>query len=210
MIGFNLSATLNVLRIFKNPALCYPHLTVSTFDQLPVPLGKAFGEKVDIRAVVLDKDNCFAKPHELVVFEAYRAKFMELRKEFPGNKLLIVSNSAGTRDDVGYKEAELLERNTGVNVLRHSTKKPGCYPEIFEYLRSCPDTGVTAPNQVAIVGDRLLTDVLMANMMGSYGVWVRDGVVPAGGTFFGRIERRLAGALEKGWRPMVPRGTFED
>lgn len=46
----------------------------------------------------------------------------------------------------------------------------------MKYFHGKPDSGVTSPEQVAIVGDRLLTDIMMANMMGSYGVWVRDGV----------------------------------
>lgn len=48
----------------------------------------------------------------------------------------------------------------------------------MEYFRSHPETGVTSPSHVAIVGDRLTTDIMMANMMGSWGFWVRDGVVP--------------------------------
>lgn len=39
------------------------------------------------------------------------------------------------------------------------------------------DIGVTRPDQVAVVGDRLFTDVLMANLMGSYAVWVKKGVI---------------------------------
>lgn len=31
---------------------------------------------------------------------------------------------------------------------------------------------------IAIVGDRLLTDMCLANEMGSWGVWVKDGIVP--------------------------------
>jgi phosphatidylglycerophosphatase GEP4 len=45
------------------------------------------------------------------------------------------------------------------------------------YFRAHPETGVTRPEQVAVVGDRLSTDVVMANLMGGYGVWVKDGVV---------------------------------
>ena len=41
-------------------------------------------------------------------------------------------------------------------------------------------TDVTRADQVAIVGDRLFTDVLMANMMGSWAVWVNTGVVDSG------------------------------
>jgi ribonucleotide monophosphatase NagD (HAD superfamily) len=72
-------------------------------------------------------------------------------------------------------------------------QKPGCHDDIMEYFYSKKDSGVTSPSQVAIVGDRLLTDIMMANIMGSYGVWIRDGVIESGrhpnlvsraGTFF--------------------------
>ena len=71
----------------------------------------------------------------------------------------------------------LLEKNTGVKVLRHSTKKPGCKEEVLAYFRNQPDSGVTSPSHIAVVGDRLFTDVMMANMMGGYGFWIKDGVV---------------------------------
>ena len=62
-----------------------------------------------------------------------------------------------------------------MRVWRHGTKKPGCGGEILEYL-SQPSRGlITRPDQVVVVGDRLCTDVLMAGMMGSWSVWVRDG-----------------------------------
>lgn len=72
----NVSAIVNVLRLFANPALCLPHYTIPTFDQLPIPLSKAFansnnGENPDIRAVVLDKDNCFAIPKQNEIHKPY-------------------------------------------------------------------------------------------------------------------------------------------
>lgn len=182
MTPVNLSGTINALRLLFNPSLCLPHHTVATFDQLPIPLSTAFAarddeKKPDIRAVILDKDNCFAIPYRNNVHEPYQAKFDELRAAYPGSRLLIVSNSAGTASDPDFAEADVLERNTGVRVLRHSTKKPGCYAEIMAHLRDAPDSGVTSASQVAVVGDRLFTDVMMANMMGSYGFWIKDGVV---------------------------------
>lgn len=104
--------------------------------------------------------------------------FRLLREAYPGRRLLIVSNSAGTSSlDPRGEHARAVEAATGVTVLSHSTKKPGCGPEIMEYFRQHPETGVTKPEQVAIVGDRLTTDVMMANLMGSYAVWVKEGVV---------------------------------
>ncbi|KAK3680131.1 hypothetical protein LTR78_000508 [Recurvomyces mirabilis] len=177
----NISGTVNVLRLLVNPALCLPHHTCATFDQLPIPLSAAFskhGEKrPDIRAVVLDKDNCFAIPKQNSVYPAYEKKFEELRKAYPGSRLLIVSNTAGTNSDNGHADADLIERTTGVKVLHHATKKPGCHEEVMSYFRNQPDAGVTHPGQVAVVGDRLFTDVMMANMMGSHGFWIKDGVV---------------------------------
>lgn len=104
--------------------------------------------------------------------------FSRLRTAYPGAKLLIVSNTAGTTtSDPTGTQAAALESRTGVTVLRHSTKKPGCANEVLEYfLKKHPETGVKRPDQIAVVGDRLATDVVMANLMGGYAVWVRDGV----------------------------------
>lgn len=106
-------------------------------------------------------------------------QFKALREAYPGRRLLIVSNTAGALShDSKRSLASALEKATNVTVLSHQTKKPGCGPEIMEYFRQYPETGVTSPSQIAVVGDRLSTDMMLANMMSSYGVWVKDGVVP--------------------------------
>lgn len=196
-----------MFRLFRDPTLCLPHHTVSTFNHLPIPLSKAFPTKdaagnglgeVDIQAVILDKDNCFATPHTNEIHKPYHVlryrgscspviqltnkqdHFQKLRQAYPGSKLLIVSNTAGTDSDREQKGASVVEANTGIKVLRHSTKKPGCKDEVMAYFRAHADSGVTRPDQIAVVGDRLCTDIMMANMMGSYGFWVRDGVVGRG------------------------------
>jgi FMN phosphatase YigB (HAD superfamily) len=46
----------------------------------------------------------------------------------------------------------------------------------MEYFAQAMDVEITSPSQIAVVGDRLLTDVMMANMMGSHGFWIKDGV----------------------------------
>lgn len=92
MKNLNLSATLNLLRLVRRPNLCLPHATVSTFDQLPVPLDKLFTPKFPsnriiknhntwipktddlIKAIVLDKDNCFAMPHQNKIYDSYKVR----------------------------------------------------------------------------------------------------------------------------------------
>lgn len=71
-----------------------------------------------------------------------------------------------------------LTAQTHLPVLEHNLKKPGCGPEIMAYFRKYPETGVTDPSHVAVVGDRLTTDIMLANLMGGWGFWIRDGVVP--------------------------------
>jgi Mitochondrial PGP phosphatase len=82
MNTFNVSATLNIFRLIARPTLCLPHATISTFNQLPIPLNQAFGgtrkdgRHIDIRAVVLDKDNCFAYPNKNEVHKPYEVGFI--------------------------------------------------------------------------------------------------------------------------------------
>ncbi|KAK5129810.1 hypothetical protein LTR08_002787 [Meristemomyces frigidus] len=215
----NLSATLNTLRLLANPALCLPHHTIPTFTALPIPLTIPLPpahnpnakppRQPDIRAVVLDKDNCFALPNTTSIHPPYAAHFARLRAAYPGARLLIVSNSAGTGSDAGHADAARLERETGVTVLRHGTKKPGCHGEIMEYFRARPESGVTEARQVAVVGDRLFTDVMTANLMGGWSIWVRDGVVEDFG-LLSRVEKHLSTfLLRRGYVPPPPRSDFD-
>ncbi|KAK4242255.1 Phosphatidylglycerophosphatase GEP4, mitochondrial [Achaetomium macrosporum] len=214
-MNLNLSASLNVFKLLAKPSLCLPHATVATFDDLPIPLDKAFakkGRQVDIRAVVLDKDDCFAVPDHNQVYEPYKRRFEALRAAYPGRRLLIVSNTAGaTSYDVDGRLGSEVEKSTGVNVLSHSVKKPGCGDEILSYFRNHPETGVTSPHQIAIVGDRLATDMMLANIMGSWGLWVKNGVVPLQQkSIFSRAERRLASYLQsRGYSAPEPTSPFE-
>ncbi|MDI1489431.1 MAG: hypothetical protein OHK93_008709 [Ramalina farinacea] len=152
----------------------------------------------DIKAVVLDKDNCFAVKRGIYVYKPYKDHFKLLREAYPGPRLLIVSNSAGT--DRHVAEADIVEETTGVKVFRHSTKKPGCGQQVLEHFRSFPEIGVSKPSEIAVVGDRLFTDVLMANLMGAFSVWVKNGVFD---------EKGLVSRLEKGLVPFLTSRGFK-
>lgn len=90
-----------------------------------------------------------------------------------------MSNTAGALSyDKDRSLLAMVEKGTGVTVLPHATKKPGCGDEILEYFKAHPETGVTSAHEIAVVGDRLTTDMMLANTMGSWGLWVREGVVP--------------------------------
>ncbi|KAK7745186.1 hypothetical protein SLS62_009899 [Diatrype stigma] len=214
-MNLNLSGFLNVFRLIAKPSLCLPHATVSTFNDLPSPIEKAFersSRKSVIKAVILDKDDCFAYPDTNEIHPPYLERFRQLQKEYPGNKLLIVSNTAGATsyDRDGQLKAQ-LESETGALVLSHRVKKPGCKDEIMAYFRDHPETGVTDPSQLVIIGDRLATDMMMANMMGSWGLWIKDGVRPLSQkSIFARFEQRLGPFLmARGFQAPEPQSPFE-
>ncbi|KAI1084246.1 HAD-superfamily phosphatase [Whalleya microplaca] len=214
-MNLNLSGFVNVFRLIAKPSLCLPHATISTFNDLPSPLEKAFegrGKKVDIKAIVLDKDDCFAYPDTNEIYPAYVERFKQLQKEFPGHRLLIVSNTAGaTSYDRDGRLAKDLESTTGVSVLAHRVKKPGCKDEILAHFKAHPEAGVTHPSQIAIIGDRLMTDMMLANMMGSWGLWVKNGVKPLNDkSFFSKLEQRLEPFLTaRGYKASDPQSPFE-
>ncbi len=79
----NVSATLKAFSLLRNPSMCLPHATVSTFDRVPISIATALtaangGQRPNIRAVVLDKDNCFAKPKENRVYGPYKVSPIDL------------------------------------------------------------------------------------------------------------------------------------
>jgi hypothetical protein len=91
----NVSGTLSFFRLFRDPSLCLPHHTVSTFNHLPIPLSRAFTKsdsqkKVDIRAVVIDKDNCFAVPKENEVYKPYTVRFICFRPTGTGYQACLI------------------------------------------------------------------------------------------------------------------------
>ncbi|ODV61962.1 phosphatidylglycerophosphatase [Ascoidea rubescens DSM 1968] len=172
----NISATLNSIRLLFNPNLALPHQVCNDFNSIKVPIGQfIIQNQPKIKAIVLDKDNCFAEKGDDKVYAGYTEKWKELINYYSKNNILIVSNSAGTNDDINHSQAKILEKETGIAVLRHSTKKPGCYNEIIDHFKKRGI--VNGPEEILIVGDRLFTDVLMANLMGSWSIWIKNGVV---------------------------------
>jgi phosphatidylglycerophosphatase GEP4 len=97
----NLSAAFNAFRLLYEPQLARPHAVISQFSDLTFPLGKCIATNVkrrfqkdirvpDIRAVVVDKDNCIAKPHQLELWPAYKVVvcILYLNCRIPGNGCL--------------------------------------------------------------------------------------------------------------------------
>jgi phosphatidylglycerophosphatase GEP4 len=168
------------------PSSLLPHHTIPTLLSLPLPIGTSLpsipgsNKTPTIKALVLDKDNTICPPETAVIHKAYRQKIEDIKAspEFVGrpHSILIVSNTAGsTRSAVHEAEAKQLEFELGLPVLRQQPgrKKPLCGPDVLSYFK---EHGVTDnPSEIAFVGDRLATDVLVAREVGTWSVWCRDG-----------------------------------
>lgn len=116
-----------------------------------------------IQGVVFDKDNTLTEPYNLQIHTRVKVSFERFKTTFGPEKLAIMSNSAGSSDDLKneYKEAESIESALGIGVIRHDTKKPGGIDAIREYFGE----GIF-PVDLACVGDRLLTDIAFGNRYG--------------------------------------------
>jgi phosphatidylglycerophosphatase GEP4 len=166
-----------------DPSSLLPHYTILS---LPLPISAALpplpggDQRPTIRALVLDKDNTLCPPKTAHLHKAYVEKIAKIRAspEFTQNphSVVIVSNTAGSSSSPEHElEAKQLEAELGLPVLRQQPgrKKPFCGPDLLEYFQR---QGVTEnPEEIAVVGDRLATDVLLAREMGSWSVWCRDG-----------------------------------
>ncbi|KAL2218193.1 mitochondrial PGP phosphatase-domain-containing protein [Thermoascus aurantiacus ATCC 26904] len=187
-----------------------------------------------IRALVLDKDNTLCPPKTTDLPGPYLEKLRALRtsptspfhKDTAPDSVLIVSNRAGSDPNRPAYEAEARDLEAQLADLRvpvfrlppgAAGKKPFCGPEVLAWFR---ERGVVErADEIAVVGDRLGTDVLMAVGMGAWSVWCKDGVTEGAGRDAGRqgvdyrgFLARMEIAVErylretKGLKPPVPKG----
>lgn len=73
-----------------------------------------------------------------------------------------------------FLQAEHLEKNLGVVVLRHKEKKPSGGDEFAKHLAPI------SKEETAFVGDRILTDIIFGNRNGNLTIWTKTVVTEEG------------------------------
>lgn len=128
--------------------------------------------------------------------------FSQALKVFTPQRVLVVSNSSGTvSEDPGFIEAQSVERELKCHVLRHNHKKPtkACASEIAVYFTRFSSGSGPGP-RIVLIGDRLLTDILLANEIGAYGIWTTR-LWEREAMLLRAFERGLL-AVVRGWRAL--------
>ncbi|EPY50608.1 hypothetical protein, variant [Schizosaccharomyces cryophilus OY26] len=168
----------------KRPRILLPHAKFPSFTDIPIGinshLSRLYSGPVDIRGIVLDKDDCITLPDDNEIPKRNLEKLRELQKQFGKSNILLVSNSIGSKkQDPTGEEAAQFEARWEIPVLRHSKLKPLCEQEVWNYFQK--STKVERPAQLLFIGDRLLTDSTMANRMGAWSLWLHVGVQTSSG-----------------------------
>lgn len=114
--------------------------------------------------------------------------------------MLIVSNSAGTRDDPGLLQAESVTHHLRAPVLRHKSLKPSysCVRGVRSYFASL--SSPVQPHDLVVIGDRIFTDVVLARRLAPRPwPWFKGQLLGKGGTTEEKTElvddRREIGPL---------------
>jgi len=157
--SINTKALVTLVSVIRRPYLASPHVHVETISDVNYT---ALRDRCGIRAVVFDKDNTLTAPYATEVHPRAEAGLREALSTFGRDNVAILSNSAGTLDDPGYEDADRIEAEMGIAVIRHDEKKPGGLQEVLGHFGD----GVEDPSQLAMVGDRLLTDIVFGNLYG--------------------------------------------
>ncbi|KAG6861699.1 hypothetical protein C0995_013268 [Termitomyces sp. Mi166 len=115
------------------------------------------------RGAIFDKDNCITRPHKDTIVPEIQHAWDECRRTFGEGNVLIVSNSAGTWLDPGGIQVGLSSFSPSPS--SDGTFKPAysCIATIRAYFSSLRFP--IRDEELIVVGDRIFTDVVMANRM---------------------------------------------
>ena len=151
--------------LIRRPGLLVPHVAVRNVDELNYDALRAAG----VASIIFDKDNTLTAPYVDTAHIDAADAITRAKDAFGADNCIVLSNSAGSGDDAPeYNAAKACEAALGLRVARHpDAQKPQCLVDVVASLKS------SDVNSVAVVGDRLATDVLAANEIGALSVHTR-------------------------------------
>lgn len=216
--SFNFGSIFITLRsLVWQPSLFVPHITVTRVNNIDFHRLHSAG----VKYLVFDKDNTLTAPYSNVINDEILAVLRSISQEktiddtagdtaykgalplFPHENIIIVSNSLGTTDYPEKKtlEFEAFNENLGIKILRHKFKKPLGGDEVLKYFQTLKtnqgDKTPIEPKEICVIGDRVLTDVLYANLNNFVSIHTTSVISLKGDNQFAKIFRYLESYLSK-------------
>jgi uncharacterized protein len=142
--------------------------------------------KYNIKKMILDLDQTFAIQSTTTIPAALLEQLEIFKTFFHSENLCFLSN------EINAERSNEIQKITGVHVVQSKYKKPdeNAYIDALNYLHESPG------KHVAMVGDRLWTDILGANSVGLFTIKVRP-LTPTMDKVGAAIVRKLENTKEK-------------
>ena len=205
--SINFDGIYYLAKLLRRPRFLLPHIYTENISKVNFRNLKESG----IKGVIFDKDNTLTAPYIDEIHPLAKKGYEDAKSVFGSENLLILSNSAGTNDDLHHEDAKRVENRLGIHVLRHVHKKPSpkCLNEILEYYKEHLGQENIEANELLFVGDRILTDIAFGNLCGMATCFTKilteEGDNRAA-KYIRRIEvKAINKLLTKGWLPPVHR-----
>lgn len=147
--------------LFLQRSLLQPKMSVKSLADLDVQ----FLSDLGIKAIGLDKDNVLTFPDEPNMCDSVKEHFKELEKHFD---LAVFSNSVGSNKDCAPNTFSRKIRN--IPVVEHGTRKPHGGLILLQHFRTSNPS--IKPQEIAFIGDRVLTDIIFANLNNFYPILI--------------------------------------
>ncbi|KAI3630617.1 hypothetical protein MIR68_012052 [Amoeboaphelidium protococcarum] len=188
----NLQPLQFLIRIVSDPRLLRPSAkivspaTIDTSAKWKQLMQSGLGVRTEQNVILLiDKDNCWCHPRQNAVYEEYRQSFTAMNESF--QNVYWLSNTISL--DSQYRDSN--QRFEGIEVIPVTAKKPACGEKVEKFLQTRHSD--LRQSQVVMMGDRVLTDVLMANDRGWKSILVQkvidESAEGSGAFIFRKIER---------------------
>ncbi|KAL4493439.1 hypothetical protein ABPG72_007447 [Tetrahymena utriculariae] len=157
---------LKLLKItWNNPWTLNPNVYVPRIDQIDYSKLKELG----IKYLVFDKDNTLTAhlKNEFYDNKIQSCVRNEIKQTYDENsQIYIVSNSIKTEQ----KQNE-VQQNLGIQLILTNQKKPHNFQEIINHIKQKNAKVLVKNHEIAFFGDRLFTDVLLANLNGAVSIY---------------------------------------
>jgi phosphatidylglycerophosphatase GEP4 len=136
-------------------------------------------------------------PYERHIHSSIANQFNSLITLYGRENIAILSNSVGSKEDIGYKEAIIIEKALGIKVIRHVNKKPEVNEDVLVHF------GTKEPSSIAMIGDRILSDCVMGNTHGYFTIYCEPfDTKPE--NFMVKLTRKVEGHIIPLIAPSVP------